>query len=89
MNVSKSEDKLIAALDCHLSFIGILKAIDLKFKNAFPILLSRFNETCICIGIKEILVSIVNSINQKYEADHDKIFDIDSSDFFFSLDIDG
>jgi len=45
VSVHGIDPKIIGALEAHLSFIGIFKCLELKFKNVFPILLEKYEKS--------------------------------------------
>jgi len=62
-------------MECHLAFIGILKAINLKFKNAFPILIEKYDKCKPFIGVSNLLNPIVDEIKKDFAVSKDKFWD--------------
>lgn len=53
------DSKLIGAVEAHLSFISLFKCLELKFKNAFPILIDKFESCLPFITVGKTLSPIV------------------------------
>jgi hypothetical protein len=57
---------LYGALECHQAFISLIKAIILKFRNAFPIFLTKYEKNKQFVGITQFLSPIFDEIKAKY-----------------------
>jgi len=76
---------MIGAFDAQLCFSGLFKCLVLKLKNAFPILLDRYDELKVYMGNSGLTNPFFDILNNTFHFKQNEIFETSPEDFLNSL----